>query len=140
MTMARVKVTKDDFSIDEACREITTSRTGGIVTFIGVVRGEDGDERTESIEIEAYEEMATKELESLREQAIRKYGLEDLSIIHRVGQLFPGDNIVLIVAAGAHRPECFEAARFIIERIKKLVPIWKRETSSSGKKWVEGEH
>lgn len=138
--MARVRITKEDFSIDEVCREVRNSRTGGTVAFIGVVREEDESGRIDKIEIEVYEEMAISELERLREKAIAEFGLEDMSIIHRVGCLAVGENIVLIVAAGAHRAECFAAARFVIDEMKKLVPIWKREFSASGERWVEGDH
>lgn len=138
--MARVRITKEDFSVEEVCREVRNTRTGGIVAFIGVVREEDESGRIDKIEIEVYEEMAIRELERLRERAIAEFGLEDMSIVHRVGHLSVGENIVLIVAAGAHRAECFDAARFVIDEMKKLVPIWKREFSASGERWVEGDH
>jgi len=138
--MGTVKITRDDFSIDKVCREIQTPGTGGIVTFLGVVRGEEGERRTTSMKVESYVEMAERELGSLREKAIDQYGLEDMSIIHRVGTLSAGENIVMISAAGPHREECFDAARFIIDEIKRAVPIWKKEISSEGERWVEGEH
>jgi len=138
--MGTVKVTTDDFSIDEVCEGVLTPGTGGITVFLGVVRGTEDDRETSSMEVEAYHEMALRELESLRERAVSGFGLEDMSVIHRTGSLSPGENIVIIAAAGPHRDECFDAARFVIDEIKKVVPIWKKEISPKGERWVEGEH
>jgi molybdopterin synthase catalytic subunit len=138
--MGSVRIITEDFSIDEVCKEIMTPGTGGIVTFLGVVRGEEGERRTISMEVESYMDMAERELGLLRERAMEEYGLEDMSIIHRVGSLSSGENIVIIAAAGPHRAECFDAARFIIDEIKRRVPIWKKEISPEGERWVEGEH
>ncbi len=138
--MGTVSITSDDFSIDQVVDSIETSRTGGIVTFTGIVREGEGERRTVSMRIETYQEMALTELESLRERAIREFSLEDMTVVHRIGVLSPGENILIIAAAGQHRSECFDAARFVIDEIKRTVPIWKKEISPEGERWAEGEH
>lgn len=137
--MKRVEVTRNDFSIDEVCRALRTPGTGAIVTFLGVVRGA-GEREVVRLEFEAYIEMALEELSKLREEAIKRFGLEDLAIIHRIGPIDRGENIVLIAAAGSHRDECFEAARFTIDRLKQLVPVWKKEVFADGEEWVGVGH
>lgn len=137
--MNRIELTERDFSIDEVCGALRTDGTGAIVTFLGVVRGA-VERRVISLEFEAYREMAISEMEKLREEAIQRFGLEDLAIIHRLGTLDAGESIVLIAAVGGHRDECFKAARFTIDKLKDLVPIWKKEIFEDGEEWVEVRH
>lgn len=131
-------MTKDDFSVDEILRKVKGERTGAVVAFVGVVRGEEEGRRIRRMEMEAYEEMAERELASLRQRAMEEFGLEDAVIIHRIGPLAPGDNIVLIVVSSAHRKEAFAGAQFLIDELKKVVPLWKKEFHAGGEEWVEG--
>ncbi|MBM4236857.1 MAG: molybdenum cofactor biosynthesis protein MoaE [Euryarchaeota archaeon] len=133
-----ILVTKDDFSVDEILRKVKGERTGAVVAFVGVVRGEEEGRRIRRMEMEAYEEMAERELASLRQRAMEEFGLEDAVIIHRIGPLAPGDNIVLIVVSSAHRKEAFAGAQFLIDELKKVVPLWKKEFHAGGEEWVEG--
>ena len=136
-----VVVQEEDFVLDEAVAEVKqASKTiGGIVAFLGVVRDFSQDEEVEKLFFEYYPGMAEKTLGELREEAIRRFGLLELSLRHRHGELLPGDNIVLIVAAGEHRREAFEAAQWCMSELKKRIPIWKKEHLVSGEVWVEGE-
>lgn len=133
-----IRMTRSDFSVDEEVRQIKKHSVGGIVTFIGTVRGESEEERVDFLEIEIYPEMAEKQLQAIREEAIQKFNVDDIKIVHRHGELRVGDNIVLVAVSAAHRAEAFDACRYVIDELKKRVPIWKREHTSSGVRWVEG--
>ena len=132
-----IRVTKDDFSVDEELRRLNAPSVGGMVTFIGVVRAESEGQRVDSMEIEVYPEMAEKQLETIRGEALRKFGVEEILIVHRFGNLMVGDNIVLIAVSAGHRDSAFDACRYVIDELKKRVPIWKRERTLTGVRWVE---
>jgi molybdopterin synthase catalytic subunit len=110
--------------------------TGAVVVFDGVVRD---DEITE-MELEAYEEVAVKELEKIAQDATDQFRLLHVDIIHRIGRLTVGENILIIVVSAGHRPEAYAGSRYIIEEIKKGVPIWKKELTKDGGRWVPGDH
>ena len=109
------------------------------MVFEGVVRDNTRGRRTLFLEYEAYEPMVLKQMESLREQARARFGVEGISIIHRLGRLEIGETSVLIVVASAHRGVAFEACRWIIDTLKKTVPIWKKEYFEDGAVWADGE-
>jgi molybdopterin synthase catalytic subunit len=132
-----IRVTKDDFSVDEELRRLNAPSVGGVVTFVGVVRAESEGQRVDSMEIEVYPEMAEKQLETIRGEALRKFGVEEILIVHRFGNLMVGDNIVLIAVSAGHRDSAFDACRYVIDELKKRVPIWKRERTPTGVRWVE---
>ncbi|MDD1765707.1 MAG: molybdenum cofactor biosynthesis protein MoaE [Methanomassiliicoccales archaeon] len=135
-----ILVTNDDFSVDEVLRKIRNKRTGAIVSFVGVVREDDSGRKIKMLEMETYKGMAEKELSDLKDKAMEKYDLEEVTIIHRIGSLSPGDNIVLIAVASGHRKEAFAGAEFLIDELKKVVPLWKKEILEDGEVWVEGGH
>lgn len=130
-------VSKNDFSVDDVLSKMRTNETGAIVSFVGVVRGEEKGRKLVKMEIEAYEEMAEKELIKLKDHAMKNFDVQEIVIWHRVGTLFPGDNIVLIAVASAHRKDAFAAAQFLIDELKKVVPLWKKEVYEDGEVWVE---
>ena len=132
-----IRVTKEDFSVDEELRRLNSPSVGGIVTFVGVVRAESEGQRVDSMEIEVYPEMAEKQLQIIRGEAIKKFGVEDILIVHRYGNLWVGSNIVLIAVAAGHRDPAFDACRYVIDELKKRVPIWKKEHTPVGASWVE---
>ena len=110
--------------------------TGAVVVFDGVVRD---DEITE-MELEAYEDIALQELEKIARDATDQFRLLHVDIIHRIGRLLVGANILIIVVSAGHRTEAYAGSRYIIEEIKKGVPIWKKELTKEGGRWVPGEH
>jgi molybdopterin synthase catalytic subunit len=110
--------------------------TGAVVVFDGVVRD---DEITE-MELEAYEDIALQELEKIAHDATDQFRLLHVDIIHRIGRLLVGANILIIVVSAGHRTEAYAGSRYIIEEIKKGVPIWKKELTKEGGRWVPGEH
>ena len=109
--------------------------TGAIVLFDGIVRDDDIRE----MELEAYRDVALKELERIAEGAREKFDLLSVDIVHRIGRLHVGDNILVILVGAGHRKEAYEGSRYIIEMIKAGVPIWKKEIRSDGSSWVEGD-
>jgi molybdopterin synthase catalytic subunit len=110
--------------------------TGAVVIFDGVVRDDDITE----MELEAYEDVAIKELQKIAKDATEQFRLLHVDIIHRIGRLSVGENILIIIVAAGHREEAYAGSRFIIEAIKAGVPIWKKELTKDGERWVPGDH
>lgn len=134
-----VRIQEEPFSIDAELAAIgkISPSIGGIVMFLGTVRDRSGDRRVSELAFEHYPGMAEKQLAEIRDRAIRDFGLLDATIIHRVGALSVGEHIVLILTAAAHRDEAFRASRFCIDELKRITPIWKKETTPEGVVWVE---
>jgi molybdopterin synthase catalytic subunit len=109
---------------------------GAIVVFDGIVRDDDIRE----MELEAYRGVAEKELAEIAAEATEKFQLLGVDIVHRVGKLRVGENILVIIVGAGHRQEAYQGSRFIIERIKAGVPIWKKEIRRDGSIWIEGDH
>jgi len=133
-----IKLVREEPSIDEALQGLRLRRVGAISIFVGIVRGETGGRVVEALEIEAYDEMALREMERIRVEALERFKVEEVAILHRVGKLKAGEIILIILAAAAHRDEAFKACRYVLEELKRRVPIWKREITPMGARWVEG--
>jgi molybdopterin synthase catalytic subunit len=131
-----ITIRKEDVDIGHLINAAKHRGAGAVVVFDGVVRDDDILE----MELEAYEEVAVKELEGIAQEARNLYTLLSVDIIHRIGRLSIGENILIIVVSAAHRGEAYEGSRFIIEAIKTRVPIWKKELRKDGDRWVPGEH
>jgi molybdopterin synthase catalytic subunit len=112
---------------------------GAAVIFEGVVRNQTRDRRTLFLDYEAYEEMADKQLEALSKQALEDFRVREVAVVHRLGRLQVGETSVLIVVAAAHRAAAFDACRWLIEALKRTVPIWKKEHFEDGAVWAAGE-
>lgn len=132
-----IEITREDFSVDEALSRLRKREMGGIVTFVGVVRGESNGRNVQRMEVQVYDEMARRQLEAIRGEAMERFGAEEIDIIHRVGSLDVSDNIVMIAVGAAHRSEAFDACRYVLENLKKRVPIWKKEVTADGDFWIE---
>ena len=130
-----IKITSRDFSLDEMVKRAKRVDAGAVVTFLGTVR----DDGIKVMELEAFQEAALPELESIRGEAMSRYGLLSVEIVHRIGRLSVGDNIVAIVCSAGHRDEAFLGCRYIIEELKKRTPIWKKEIGKNGERWVGRE-
>ncbi len=131
-----ISVTRDDFDVNEVIGRVRRPDMGALVTFLGVVRDDGG---IDVMELEAYEEVAVREMEAIRDEAFVNYPIAAVEIIHRIGRLRVGENILLIVVGAGHRKEAFDACEYILERIKQSVPIWKKEIGERGERWVPGE-
>ena len=130
--MIRVSVQEEDF---DPGVELTALRSGGVASFIGHVRGDGG---LVSMTLEHYPAMTGPALEGLAEEAMRRWSLEGVTLIHRVGRLVPGDRIVLVAAAARHRAAALEACAYLIDRLKADAPLWKKEEFAGGEaRWVE---
>ena len=136
-----VRIQREPFSLDHEIELLKQSSLsiGGIVTFLGTTRDLSRGKSVSKLEFEHYPGMAEKKLSGIRERAIKEYGVIDVTIIHRVGTLPVGENIVLIAVAAVHRDEAFRSCRFCIDELKPVAPIWKKETTPDGEVWVE-EH
>ena len=132
-----IEITETDFSVDEVVNRIKTDEMGCIVTFVGIVRNNSNGKPVERIEIQVYEAMAVKQLDAIREEAISRFTIDDVSIVHRHGSLRVSEKIVMIAVGAGHRAEAFDACRYVIDSIKKKVPIWKKEYTPDGEFWVE---
>jgi len=131
-----IAITEDDFDPGAYIDAARTRENGGIVAFTGIVR----DDGIISMELEAYKDVALQELAVIRDEAMARYGINSLDIIHRTGKLAVGEHIVLIVVGSSHRKAAFQACEYVIDRIKESVPIWKKERTKEGTRWVLGEH
>jgi molybdopterin synthase catalytic subunit len=135
-----VRVQTADFDVGAEVRALTAGRIdiGAVVTFTGTVRGEAGGVRLASMTLEHYPGMTERELATIEQEAATRWPLTGSLIVHRVGELRPGDNIVLVIAASAHRQAAFEAAAFLMDYLKTRAPFWKKETTLDGQgHWVD---
>jgi molybdopterin synthase catalytic subunit len=135
-----VRVQREDFDIGAEVARLSAGRTdiGAIVSFTGVVRDENGGGRIAGMTLEHYPGMTETELARVEAEAGKRWPLQASLIVHRVGELRPGDNIVLVVTASAHRQAAFAAAEFLMDYLKTRAPFWKKELDADGKeRWVE---
>ena len=137
--MAPIAVTSNELELDGLIRLVSEGGGHGAVTsFIGIVRDNNLNRRVTHLEYEAYEPMAIKALAQICEEADREWPGIRLAVHHRIGRLAVGDASIVIAAASAHRAAAFAACRYVIERVKQIVPIWKHEFFEGGEVWIEG--
>ena len=110
---------------------------GACASFVGTMRDFNEGDRVQGMFLEYYPGMTEKALQQLAEEALAKYGLLDVLVVHRVGELLPGEPIVLVAVWSAHRKQAFEACRELMEMLKSKAPFWKRERLNDGHRWVE---
>jgi molybdopterin synthase catalytic subunit len=134
-----VRIVREPISTEAVLGRLKMAEDGAAVIFEGVVRNQTRGRKTLYLDYEAYEPMALKQLEQLAEDARTRFGIRDVAIVHRLGRLEIGETSVLIVVASAHRAPAFEACRWIIDTLKKTVPIWKKEYFEDGAVWADGE-
>lgn len=131
-----IRIQAEDVDIGALIEAAKQPGAGAVVVFDGIVRD---DEITE-MELEAYEDVAVAEMEKIAGEATRLHNLLHVEIIHRIGRLSVGENILVIVVSASHRQGAYAGSKFIIDEIKKSVPIWKKELTKDGGRWVPGEH
>ena len=135
----RVVIVREKIDIQAWLEKLKQPADGAAVTFEGVVRDNTRGRRTLYLEYEAYEPMALKQMEGLIEEAKRRFAIREAAIVHRLGRLEIGETSVLIVVASAHRAAAFDACRWLIDTLKRTVPIWKKEYFEGGAVWADGE-
>ena len=134
-----IRVTEQPIFADQALQALDLSIHGAVVTFMGTVRRYTGDRAVKYLDYEAYPEMAEAKLRDIALEAKAKFGLEDIAIIHRTCRLHIGETSLVVAVGSAHRREGFEACLHTVERIKEVVPVWKKEVWDAGSVWVNSE-
>lgn len=134
-----IEVTEKPIPIEQLIEEVQDNAYGAVVTFLGTVRDYSRGKKVLHMFYDAYKEMAEKKLREIAEEIGQKWGLKDATIVHRVGRLELGEVSLLIAVASPHRREAFEACQYAVNRIKQIVPIWKKEVWEDGEGWVESE-
>lgn len=132
----QLRLSEKQLDILVSIGEVTSAESGGTDVFIGTVRNETQGKKVVRLEFEAYEKMALREMRRIAEQAFEQWPVQAVSIHHRTGVLEPGEVAVIISVAAAHRAAAFDACRFVIDRLKECVPIWKKEVFEDGEIWV----
>jgi len=141
-----VQIIQDELDANEVISMITSSSTGAVCLFTGIVREDTLRDsvilKTQFLEYEAYVPMAQEKMEQVAEEIRKKWPtIEGIAIIQRVGRLYPKTPTVFIACASSHRDTgVFEATRYGIDRLKEIVPIWKKEVSLDGETWIEGDY
>jgi molybdopterin synthase catalytic subunit len=137
-----IRIQQADFDIAREIAALTNGRTdiGAVVSFSGICRGSEGSETIAALTLEHYPGMAEAEIARHADTAMSRWPLTGVSIIHRVGRIVPGENIVLVLTASQHRQAAFQAAEFLMDYLKANAPFWKREESAGGTGWVDARH
>jgi molybdopterin synthase catalytic subunit len=139
VTAVVTALTHDVIRAEKLVEEAKRGEDGAVVVFDGIVRNHSRGRRTLHLAYEAYEEMALKQIDGLAREAVARFGVRHVTLIHRLGRLAVGETSVLIIVASAHRAQAYEASRWLIDTLKKTVPIWKKETFVDGVVWADGE-
>lgn len=137
----KISIQQDDFDIAEESRLLreSNSNTGAIVTFSGLVRDLDNERNVESLILEHYPGMTESSLEKIIAQAQGRWSILDVTVIHRIGELQAGEQIVFVAVASLHRGEAFSACEFIMDFLKTRAPFWKKCRDENGESWVEAK-
>jgi molybdopterin synthase catalytic subunit len=135
----RIEITDEVIPATEIAAEIKAGPDGAVCVFDGIVRDNSRGRKTLHLDYEAYREMALEQMRALAGEAVVKFGVRDVAVVHRLGRLFVGETSVLVVVASAHRGAAFDACRWLIDTLKKTVPIWKKEQFVDGAVWADGE-
>ena len=134
-----IRIQEADFDIGREIALLANGRTdiGAVVTFSGICRGSENGEPIAALTLEHYPGMAEAEIRRHADEAMSRWPLTGLTVVHRVGRIAPGENIVLVLAASAHRQAAFQAAEFMMDYLKANAPFWKREESTKGASWID---
>jgi molybdopterin synthase catalytic subunit len=135
----RVEITDGVIPAAEIVAGVKAGSDGAVCVFDGIVRDNSRGRKTLHLDYEAYREMALEQMRALAGEAVVKFGVRDVALAHRLGRLGVGETSVLVVVASAHRGAAFDACRWLIDTLKKTVPIWKKEQFVDGAIWADGE-
>jgi len=134
-----VKIVRERIVPHNIVPRLERPEDGAVVIFDGIVRNHSRGRATLYLDYDAYEEMALKQMRSLAEEALSKFGVRNVALVHRLGRLEIGESSVFIAVFSAHRAAAFDACRWLIDTLKKTVPIWKKEHFEDGAVWADGE-
>src|SRR3984893_11003769 len=137
--LATIRIQEADFDVAREIAALTAARTdvGAVVSFSGICRGSENGEPIAALTLEHYPGMAEAEIKRHADEALARWPLTGLTVVHRVGRITPGENIVLVLAASQHRQAAFQAAEFLMDYLKANAPFWKREEGLKGSNWIE---
>jgi molybdopterin synthase catalytic subunit len=137
MAAARVTVQSEDFSLDAECAALCAGdvEVGAVASFVGTVRG--SADTVREMWLEHYPGMTEAAIEAMCDEAVRRFELRAVRVIHRIGRLLPGEQIVLVAVAARHRHAAFQGCEFLMDYLKTQAPFWKKETTASGSHWVD---
>lgn len=135
-------ITADPIDLNELQRSVTTERDGAVALFTGAVRGVTGASHTIKLEYEAYYDMALDKLRRVADEMRARFAhIHGIALVQRIGAMEVGEPTVAVAVSAGHRGDgAFEAARYGIDRIKQIVPVWKKETRPDGTSWIEGDY
>ncbi|HXY98393.1 MAG TPA: molybdenum cofactor biosynthesis protein MoaE [Stellaceae bacterium] len=136
-----IRVQREDFDVGAELEALTRGKTGigGVTSFLGLVRDLAGERRIGAMTLEHYPGMTERALTEIEAEARRRWPLDAVLIIHRYGRLEPGERIVLVATASAHRQAAFDSCQFLIDWLKTKAPFWKLEETPEGPRWVEAQ-
>ena len=130
------EITDQPISLEPLVNAVTRSTSGAIATFLGVVREQTRGRQVRYLEYEAYREMAIPKMREIAEEIRRKWEVDDIAMVHRIGHLVIGEASVAIAVSAPHRHQALAACAYAIDRLKETVPIWKKEVWTNGEEWV----
>lgn len=133
-----IRVTEDELRTDEAVAAVESPAAGAVNVFLGVVRDNNLGRRVDHLVYDAYPSMAEKVMRELAEEAKSRFDLLDCAVLHRTGRLEIGETSLLIAVSSGHRAASFEGGHWLVNEIKKRVPVWKKEVWEDGEEWIEG--
>jgi len=136
-----IRVQREDFDVGAELKALTAGKheIGGVVSFVGLVRDMAGSSKIGAMTLEHYPGMTEKQLATIEAEALQRWPLTGSLIVHRYGRLEPGEQIVLVITASAHREAAFEACHFLIDWLKTKAPFWKLEDTDTGAQWVAAD-
>lgn len=138
MEIPRILITSEPLDAESVTALVKSPANGGVVTFEGTTRDETGGRTVVRLEYEAYPEMAEKTFRQIFDEVEKRWGITDLAVAHRIGRLELGEASLIVAVAAPHRAEAFAITMYVVDRIKEIVPIWKKEFFEDGSVWVQG--
>ncbi len=134
-----IKITSEPLNPEEITAQVRSNSNGAVITFLGTTRDFSEGRNVEYLEYEAYQPMAENMLQQIADELREKWDIDDFAVAHRVGRVDIGEISLVVALASPHRQQAFEAGGYIVDRIKQIVPIWKKEVFEGGEVWVGSE-
>ena len=134
-----IEITEQQLNAEIITNLVRRDSNGAVVTFLGNTRDNFEGKDVIRLEYEAYVKMAVKKLEEIRQEMMQEFGIEDIAIAHRIGVVDIGETSLVVAVASPHRTEAFQACHKVVDRVKEIVPIWKKEVYTDGSRWVACE-
>ena len=134
-----IEITRNPLNPEQITSQVRQNGNGAVVTFLGTTRDNFEGKRVLQLDYEAYEDMAIKKMKEIRQEVCAEFGIADIAIVHRIGPVDIGQISLVVAVASPHRQEAFFACHRVVDRVKEIVPIWKKEVFEDGSRWVACE-